>query len=127
MTKEEKIKEVYKISGFWHDENGWTSGSWLKFLPVEEVQSERFNGRIMHRPKSLSYIENNNFWTKINSKEDLPKEECEVFFIKNDLIFTGYFYYNQFNIGIFSNKSDCYFFEEVTHYQVFKKPSLPIY
>ena len=79
------------------------------------------------RPKSLNGIENNNGWIKIESEKDLPKEECEVFFIKNDLIFTGYFYYNQFNIGIFSNNSDCYFFEEVTQYQVFKKPSLPIY
>jgi len=127
MTKEEKIKEVYKISGFWYDENGWTSGSWLKFLSAEEIQFEKIRGRIMQRPKSLKNIEYNNFWIKINSKEDLPKKECEVFFIKNNLIFTGYFYYSQFNIGIFSKDSDCYFTEEISHYQVFEKPSLPLY
>jgi len=79
MTKEEKIKEAYgehypQLSDS-IDENGWSS-NWNHFASLEtrlfaKEDIEKSNGK--WRLKSLQGIENNNGWTKIETKEGLPE------------------------------------------------------
>ena len=94
MTKKEKIKEEY-IALFWStpekerekrfsqieayiDEFGWFEGN---FSNVSENLIERSGHEI--RPKSLSGIEDNNGWNKI---EDgiLPEDEETVLWLNNE-------------------------------------------
>jgi hypothetical protein len=82
MTKEEKIKEAYgeyfnELSDIISDD-GWVSFHEDKnrlrnvFHNNENIEVSP-NDNNNWRPKSLQGIENNNGWTKIETKEDLPE------------------------------------------------------
>jgi len=75
-------------------------------------------------PKSLQGIENNNGWIKIESEADLPKQDCNCYFIlkSNNAILTG-----KFNQGCFDYALRYYDHNDITHYQPIKKPNPPIY
>jgi hypothetical protein len=95
-TKEEVIKEAYgeyyEIAKQFVDENGWIDrfkqsyylniGNWgLVDPPIiknilgfnDSAGIQIYNDK--WRPSILRGIENNNGWTKIESEEDLPKED----------------------------------------------------
>jgi len=78
MTKEEKIKEAY---GEYLDRfnpsllDGWSTTCFSENIDKDIFDEEDtgYFGYLRLRPKSLQGIENNNGWTKIETKEDLPK------------------------------------------------------
>jgi len=119
-AKEHKIKDAY--GEYWEtikdfvDENGW-----CYLFPTIKGELEFENtGRdnVCYRPKSLQGIENNNGWVKIESENDLPKKDCDVFVFINGRIAQRRF---QINISrLWINKS-------ITHYQPIIKPLNPIY
>lgn len=127
MNKEEKIKEAY---GIYYsekvDENGWSRvfidsdkdliKYFLENKTLFESKSVDFNTFI--RPKSLSGIENNNGWTKIESEADLPKESWSYWIMQSDNIISTLKDY-------WENKK--YWNITATHYQPIKKPEQPIY
>jgi hypothetical protein len=105
MTKLEKIKEAYGIS--WDlckdyiDENGYCvvfkdsdqnykgiAGNQTHFKEDEieggQMTHSVYGSGISFRPKSLSGIETNNDWQKIESEDDLPKEEGFYLFNHKD-------------------------------------------
>lgn len=73
------------------------------------------------QPKSLSGIENNNGWIRIESESDLPKD-------------TGYYHVKyhdgSYTVHRYSVESDfdkTLFLEEFSYYQPIEKPKPPIY
>ncbi|MGL5235214.1 MAG: hypothetical protein ACRC8Z_10760 [Empedobacter falsenii] len=137
MTKEEKIKEAY--SEHWEtvkdfvDENGWLNS---KELYRDVGNSKRLIGLTLDicnpydpkycyykRPVSLSGIENNNGWIKIESEADLPKEKMYLFLIdkKKGLDEKPY----PFNPDIDACIRELLVFH--SHYQPIVKPKPPIY
>ena len=124
-AKQEAIKKAY--GEYWEnvkdyvDENGWiyfvrSNGFRLDGKIPQEVDS--YNGKF--RPKSLQGIENNNGWIKIESKDDLPKEEGNYFIVRsNNEVGTSYFIPN--------NDFSAIDWRNITHYQPIEKPKLPIY
>lgn len=70
--------------------------------------------------------EENNGWIKIESENDLPKEEldCHFVFKQNDIKYQTF--------GLWDNKLKCFYsgalrINYVTHYQPIIKPQPPIY
>lgn len=142
MTKQEKIEEAY--GEYWErvkdyvDENGFIWQSNMFFPKTEmmdkiEIQVKSFppHGTCKWRPKTIQGIESNHGWIKIESENDLPKENVGCFFLtKNKDCVTGRFFVNHFkgwtNVftidNIFAFGIDC-----VTHYQPIVKPQPPIY
>ena len=91
MTKEEKIKEAWDNkdgsnkevwAGYWNynkaKEHGMDKDGWIKVCGYEPGE-----GMVCDymRPPQLEGIENNNGWIKIESEDDLPKENIECFYI----------------------------------------------
>lgn len=85
------------------------------------------------RPESLSGIENNRGWTRIESEEDMPKDKT-IDVIINDECYQGYIYEGQG--GLFCCVENRYNSTEiseiieasyVTHYQPIIKPKTPIF
>ncbi|MBG0514072.1 hypothetical protein [Elizabethkingia meningoseptica] len=79
------------------------------------------------RPKSLSGIENNRGWTRIESEEDLPKDDYfgdlfEVGFLDE----SGFFHHDRKRCSFKSLK---WMYEKklITHYQLVEKPKPPIF
>lgn len=143
MTKKQKIQEAYglywKDYGHLADENGFIYQSDL-FYPDTEMKKEGVEievisvehkhkwSNIKWRPKSLSGIEANNGWIKIESEDDLPKEDG--YGKMYHLVCSG----KVENQGryIHSLKAFCHFgtfviINHVTHYQPIEKPKPPIY
>jgi len=125
-TKEEVIKSAWGEK--WNDlptgvqitalkNNGYVSQYFEDLLEIDERERKVFE----IRPKSLSGIEDNNGWTKIESEEDLPKEDGD--------------YHVRLHIGrieTFHYKCDeayspNYFESHVSHYQPIIKPEPPLY
>jgi len=101
MTPKQKaIKEAY--GEYWDevyqfiDDNGWCTQLDFSKPPSErrnhrtlsemgfkendgllDVGLNHITGNNVWRPKSLQGIENNNGWIKIESENDLPKEDCD--------------------------------------------------
>jgi len=83
MTKQDKIREAYGIH--WEevkdqvDENGWLDGKGnhkgLVGLTMKVYDPYDSKYCYWKRPVSLSGIENNNGWIKIESKQDLPSKK----------------------------------------------------
>ncbi len=134
-AKEQKIKEAYgkhweNIKDF-VDENGWIDNTYqghykpskginYKTLNIEDcdVETKANTNNYYWRHKSLQGIENNNGWVKIESENDLPKKDCDVFVFINGRIAQRRF---QIDISrLWINKS-------ITHYQPIIKPLNPIY
>ena len=114
MTKEETIKEAYgEYFNKDINENGWCSNHSVR-IRMDSMEIER--SRFGWRPKSLSGIEKNNGWIKIESESDLPKE-TDNYFVVNELgiLMRG------FCIGEINHWKD------ITHYQPVINPKPPIY
>ncbi|KUY28050.1 hypothetical protein [Elizabethkingia ursingii] len=82
----------------------------------------------LYRPKSLSGIETNNGWTRIESEEDLPKEAIECYFIAGEEIYKGWYNLISFNGRLKPNSVVINFSNDmVTHYQPIETPKPPIF
>lgn len=146
MTKQEKIQEEWiKLIGVtsWYihkhqiDNNGYIQYTKPRNLSVLEDLCEKHPSRIdweKWRPLSLKGIETNNNWIKIESEEDLPKDDD----FKFNETFLVYYYCEGYCNAIFSGSIERYTLsfrnikynlvkEKVTHYQPIQKPPLPIY
>ena len=133
MTKEEKIKEAYievfgekrirSIMNYVYKENGFIEGFVLLDLKLDiknEKLERKFNGVVYsYRPKSLQGIENNNGWIKIESEEDLPKEDGFYWVIDSEAIEVVDRYFEKGNHDFFKQFS--------SHYHPVIKPNLPLY
>ncbi len=83
MTKEEVIKEAWGVHySIDIDENGYRTYTEFQVIHLNQWVGDSwekgFNEILkIHwvRPKSLQGIENNNGWIKIESEDDLPKDE----------------------------------------------------
>lgn len=153
MTKEELIEHAWGKYPLELEENGWLyfgyvcNGwddieDWLNnFGAISDRRyydmtfSECDNGDLVNvkiRPKSLQGIEDNNGWVKVESEEDLPKENIDCFYItkySKDVI-VGCFrlksykgWKNMFTV----DHNIAVGLGHVTHYQTIEKPKLPIY
>ena len=71
------------------------------------------------RPKSLRGIENNNGWIKIQSEEDLPKEDGFYWVIDSEASEVVDRYFEKGNHDFFKQFS--------SHYHPVIKPDLPLY
>lgn len=80
MQKLEAIKKAYGeyFTQCKPDKNGWsTYDSWFKYIG-NKIDYEYSDNKIMNiRPKSISGIDNNNGWIKINTESDLPEQGGE--------------------------------------------------
>ena len=137
MTKNEVIEKAYGHSyedmKNFIDGNGWLTemhtsiyyrttedGKMLSSLMENSnIIFEEVNNYL--RPESLSGIENNNGWIRIDSEADLPENGISCFFMVYDQIKTGIFDYR------FKNKGCSYGWGTVTHYQPIQKPHQPLY
>ncbi|HFK5565273.1 TPA: hypothetical protein ACG0AB_000752 [Elizabethkingia anophelis] len=99
----------------------------LPFLKELGYERKYFNNGHTHyvRPKSLSGIETNNSWTRIESEEDMPKEYknywCRTYngdtkILRFDPEFKEWYY--ECNTGLSFT---------VTHYQPIETPKPPIF
>lgn len=134
MTKEEKIQQAYgehweKVKNF-IDKDGWLDA---RSFYKEETHKGLF-GLTMEildpydpkycywkRPVSLSGIENNNGWIKIESDDDLPKE------VDTYYLFNNYTKKIESRFYVPTNVNDKILFRQYSHYQPIEKPEPPIY
>lgn len=90
---EKAYGDYYKICN--PDENGWSikrKGIGFEQLKKQiELEYDKPHNAYAFRPKSISGIENNNGWNKIESEDDLPKD-------------TSVFYW----CGLMNNNNDFY-------------------
>lgn len=138
MTKEEKIRESWvKVIGLKNYEiikndiceNGTIYEYHLRKIKYKFSDDFIFIGNGDNEPdemqlQSLQGIENNNFWTKIESEADLPKED--KLYLSGKLIDGIFYCHNEFNynkkvIESLWNDGGC------THYQPITKPEPPLY
>ncbi|MCT3800623.1 hypothetical protein HZQ61_02915 [Elizabethkingia anophelis] len=82
------------------------------------------------RPISLTGIENNNGWTRIESEEDLPKEKGDYWVVWNGKIIVQYWLRdnpdNPYNDMVQNNQVFSWM-QAVTHYQPIETPKPPIF
>lgn len=151
MTKQEAIQKAYEAAGVdWDKVKEFVDDSGncmmydsfgkklnLSFQEMGFTQEQYKNvfhsgvnekSELMYRPKSLSGIDTNNGWTKIESENDLPKD--------NDAYFVAY---SDGSVEHFLTGSWIRTFKELesnpeyppkrilTHYQPIQKPKPPIY
>lgn len=152
MTKQEFIKQewlkfigiqVYdslKLSNELSDD-GWREVNYLPFDYEKKYDVLKFNKtRFAVRPKSISGIENNNGWVKIESEADLPKENIECFYrvvVSKPYINEGeYINTGRFRVKSVLTHCENFFtiddvirnyYPKVTHYMPIEKPQPPIY
>ncbi|CAI9673429.1 MULTISPECIES: hypothetical protein [Elizabethkingia] len=140
--KEQAIKaaygEYYKDYRRFIDENGFIYQSDLFFpetgMKKDGVEAEIISVEKKHkwsnikwRPMSLQGLENNRGWTRIESEEDLPKDDYfgnlfEVGFLDE----SGFFHHDKKRCSFKSLK---WMYEKklITHYQLVEKPKPPIF
>lgn len=136
MTKEEKIQEAW--GDVWKElpslqkegalkHNGWVSHLGYsiedkdlvkKLYQISKKEGWLVCDQFTFRPVSLSGIEYNNGWIKIDSEEDLPEESWNYWIMQNDGRISAMKDY-------FDNKK--YYGVAATHYQPIEKPKPPIY
>ncbi|MDV3674470.1 hypothetical protein CMU30_13895 [Elizabethkingia anophelis] len=130
MTKQQAIKAAY---GELYDPKTINNEGWQKYPYHEPVyDKDKFESKqegqyFCIRPKSLSGIETNNSWTRIESEEDLPKDDYfgdlfEVGFLDE----SGFFHHDKKRCSFKSLK---WMYEKklITHYQLVEKPKPPIF
>jgi len=131
MTKQEKIQEAWVEMQSHIESEGvpkYNDDGWAKYGRKQEsewfklFEEKEWLGYLFYRPKSLQGIENNNGWIKIESKDDLPKEDCNIHIFKDNLTYVAFYDsdYKEFSAGIMPNIKP-------THYQPIVKPQPPIY
>ncbi|MDV4130752.1 hypothetical protein CMT25_11425 [Elizabethkingia anophelis] len=98
---------------------------WIKVTPYQ-YQMDMFSRLKLNknthsvRPKCLTGIRNNNSWTRIESEEDLPKEECKLFVHPP--------YQDQFIFHYHNNEgSRKELIQNHTHYQPIEVPKSPVF
>ena len=130
--KEQVIKNAY--GAHWEDvkmyvdENGFTLKKSLIDYDSNLWDSKSVknaNNTYAYRPKSLSGIDNNNCWIKVESKDDLPNEFTPVHFILHNEIIMGN-YNSDFKV-FHKSHFEFYKWNAITHYQPIVKPQKPIY
>jgi hypothetical protein len=126
MTKEEIIAKAY--GKYWEQVKNYVNlNGWVKITDIKDnnINDEIYNLSIdviesprRIRPKSLQGIENNNGWIKIESENDLPKEDVDYWVVNADgeIVEMEYF-----------QKYKSFTEEDVSHYQPIVKPLNPIY
>ncbi|HFK5596397.1 TPA: hypothetical protein ACG0AT_000944 [Elizabethkingia anophelis] len=151
MTKSEAIKAAY--GEYWErvkdyvEDNGWIElysyncytdtvytdlTEDLPFLKELGYERKYFNNGHTHyvRPKSLSGIETNNSWTRIESESDLPKEKGDYWVVWNGKIIVQYWFRdnpdNPYNDMVQNNQVFSWM-QAVTHYQPIETPKPPIF
>ncbi|MFV0197089.1 hypothetical protein OBK01_02565 [Empedobacter falsenii] len=90
----------------------------LKMESKESYDVKFGEPTFIYRPIILQGIENNNGWIKIESEEDLPKEDCIYWVVKDNSITEMENWEITLN---FHNKRN------LTHYQPIEQPKPPIY
>lgn len=133
MTKQEAIAKAY--GEHWEtvknhvDENGWVK-TWDLIQILGIVPKDGFEVKIkgkkikhqdnLHRPKSLTGIETNNVWIKIESEADLPKAGMTNYFICVN---------GKPSIQVHNLRQVLSLYSDgmITHYQPIVKPEPPIY
>jgi len=123
MTKEEAIKEAWvKLIPDCTSidlNNGWSQDVFQNTeidIKLFDIMPTIIGSRI--RPKSLKGIENNNGWIKIESEEDLPKEDCFYYVIYDN----GKISESVLHLNMILKNLDV-----ITHYQPIEKPKPSIY
>ncbi|WP_407475415.1 hypothetical protein [Elizabethkingia anophelis] len=127
--KEQAIKAAY--GEFWEnvrlsiDDNGWFDMAYSEQVPNFDRlwdTSDKKNAKI--RPKSLSGIETNNSWTRIESESDLPKpkgvEDVLVIGETGEITVENSMSLNDIEVRR-------YWLRTISHWQPFIKPNLPLY
>ena len=133
MTKEEKIIDSYGI--YWEslsqsakdcalNHNGYVA-------PLIGSSGDIPRSFIVYddwgfRPKTLIGIANNNGWCKVESDEDLPKENGEFWVIQNDETRTVVWYEKDFK-QFFDRDNIALDENDITHYRPLEIPKSPIY
>jgi len=130
VSKQNVIKEAYGDEYDWN-EDGWLiygvdEASEFGYEPFGEYETRNhIDGVYEWRPKSLSGIENNNGWIKIESESDLPKEQnVDCYFIFKGKIEAGIYLRQHFERP---KQNEVVFYKLVSHYQVIQYPQSPIY
>lgn len=140
MTKQEKIQEAY--GEHWEtvkdyvDENGWMTLSFAIRANIGEIGSNTYQFQGIEKGNhkycrilTLSELEANNGWIKIESEGDLPKEDYGQYHVYSE----NEMYSNEpKNQGIepfwTNDKSKSHeWMDNFTHYQPIVKPQPPIY
>ena len=117
-AKQEAIKKAYGENYIHADINGWIRFGMYVPTDLGIENYDEIDG--FWRCKSLQGIENNKGWIRIESKDDLPKEEGNYFIVRsNNEVGTSYFIPN--------NDFSVMDWRDITHYQPIEKPKLPIY
>lgn len=142
MTKEEKIKEAW--GEYWDSltekardralrSDGYVFHQDLaeELLKGEDAIYLQFKGInasniSICRPQSLKGIEDNNGWIKIESEEDLPKDEEEGYFSSGIMDEKGRFKQIKRDYLATTLKS-IFQMEKITHWKPIVKPKPPIY
>lgn len=134
--KEQAIKAAY--GEYWiglsneQQKYALENEGWIKVTP-SQYQMDMFSRLKLNknkhsvRPKSITGIENNRGWTRIESEEDLPKDDYfgdlfEVGFLDE----SGFFHHDRKRCSFKSLK---WMYEKklITHYQLVEKPKPPIF
>ena len=117
-AKQEAIKKAYGENYIHADINGWIRFGMYVPTDLGIENYDDIDG--FWRCKSLQGIENNKGWIRIESKDDLPKEEGYYFIVRsNNEVGASYFIPN--------NDFSVIDWRYITHYQPIEKPKLPIY
>ncbi len=128
MTKEQKIQEVYESHGFswiqakeYVDESGWSKH---RIGNCKALTNKRCG--VSWRPEELYGLDKNNGWIKIESDDDLPKEDCHCWILdKEKGLVTGM--WKQAPTKQLHDQA-CFFWKKrATHYQIIIKPQDPMY
>ncbi len=131
-NKEAKQEAIKKAYGDNHEiyEKSLTKNGWLKVEYDIYENADRFYFDFLRhelnadeyeyfiRPKSLSGIDDNNGWIRIESEDELPKESCNYWIFQSDLraVTMKDFYDNKKYYGV-----------KATHYRPIVKPLKPLY
>lgn len=131
MSKEEIIKEAWGVHYAYDiDENGFRKYSEFDKYHLEQWGNEYFEKSYNEiskewcvRPKSLSGIETNNGWTKIESESDLPSNDFEY---KVGTMVGEKFYLSK---GVYEKDEvvRSWYSNKITHYQPIQKLETPIH
>ena len=124
MTKQEKIEEVYEGFKGRVDENGWANFMAVEFFGHDNLNSKIKGEKLIYRPKSLSGIESNNGWVKIECEDDLPKEVGHYWTIDKFMKTNPTQDFYDPKLICFKNSR---WYDRISHYQIIEKPKLPIY
>lgn len=132
--------EYWEYAKDYVDKNGWCSyklddervlvggfniNSFTK-CEFNNFKQDNANSIFYARPLSLSGIENNHGWIKIESEADLPKDQNGLCWIMlNGKIVISRYCKHHFDCS--GAEFGLYHFENITHYQPIIKPQLPIF